>query len=85
MRFEFEGSVIESLIRYCDVNGNFRLYFALSIFAPPKIDEKGGKESELAWMSLAGIVSASCVHPALRQRILWGLGWQAVLRLKFNL
>ena len=35
-----------------------------------KIDEKGGKESELTWMGLAHIVSTRCAHPSLRQRIL---------------
>ena len=35
---------------------------------------KGHKESELAWMGLVRIGTTSSGHPALRQRILWGLG-----------
>jgi len=40
----------------------------------PENPGKRGKESELAWMGLALIVSTTSDHPALRQRILWELG-----------
>jgi len=58
--------------------GSVALYSLWPFLLVQKRPQKGHKESELAWMGLGRIVSASCGHPALRQRILWELGWQAV-------